>query len=161
MFSPALLLRRSGSTSTSAQSVRGRRTTTTVYAMSSSDSKKKVLFVCLGNICRSPTAEAMFRAVLEKNGLADKFEIDSCGTGGGSSNWYKVTIFPILFPSLLVFHSLGLNGTFFISLPSTQPGGFSYHEGDASDPRMLRTAAKRGVKLTSFSRPLRPRDLSK
>lgn len=42
-----------------------------------------------------------------------------------------------------------------------QPGGFSYHEGDPSDPRMLRTAAARGVKLTSFSRPLKPRDLSR
>jgi protein-tyrosine phosphatase len=48
-----------------------------------------VLFVCLGNICRSPTAEAVFRAAVERAGVADAFVIDSCGTGGGSSNWYK------------------------------------------------------------------------
>lgn len=42
----------------------------------------KVLFVCLGNICRSPTAEAVFRTLVEKAGLADLVEIDSCGTAG-------------------------------------------------------------------------------
>eukprot|EP00667_Euglena_gracilis_P016302 EG_transcript_17041 len=51
--------------------------------------KTKVLFVCLGNICRSPTAEAVFTSVVEKAGLADEFVIDSCGTGGGSPDWYK------------------------------------------------------------------------
>lgn len=39
-----------------------------------------------------------------------------------------------------------------------KPGGFSYHEGDAADPRMAAAAAKRGVRLTSRSRPLRPED---
>ncbi len=58
-----------------------------------------------GNICRSPTAEASFRAAVEKAGLADQFDIDSCGTGGGNAGWYI-------------------------------QGGWSYHEGDASDPRM-------------------------
>lgn len=40
----------------------------------------KVLFVCMGNICRSPTAEAVFRATVEKAGLSEVVEIDSCGT---------------------------------------------------------------------------------
>ena len=44
--------------------------------------KTKVLFVCLGNICRSPSAEAVMKALVEKKGLADKFEIDSAGTAG-------------------------------------------------------------------------------
>lgn len=40
-----------------------------------------VLFVCLGNICRSPTAEAVFRAQVKAAGLADEIQIDSAGTG--------------------------------------------------------------------------------
>eukprot|EP00929_Paragymnodinium_shiwhaense_P065341 TRINITY_DN32768_c0_g2_i1.p1 TRINITY_DN32768_c0_g2~~TRINITY_DN32768_c0_g2_i1.p1 ORF type:complete len:298 (+),score=83.68 TRINITY_DN32768_c0_g2_i1:49-942(+) len=89
-----------------------------------------VLFVCLGNICRSPTAEAVFRAAVEKRGLEEHFDIDSCGTGGGSFNWY-------------------------------QSGGFSYHEGENADSRMRSVAAKRGVKLTSISRPLCKEDFER
>jgi len=40
----------------------------------------KVLFVCLGNICRSPTAEGVFRRTVERAGLLDRIEIDSAGT---------------------------------------------------------------------------------
>ena len=40
----------------------------------------KVLFVCMGNICRSPTAEGVFRHVVKEAGLADKIHIDSAGT---------------------------------------------------------------------------------
>lgn len=39
-----------------------------------------VLFVCLGNICRSPLAEGVFRQLVEAEGLADRFDIDSAGT---------------------------------------------------------------------------------
>lgn len=42
----------------------------------------RVLFVCLGNICRSPLAEAIFRQKVSERGLDDRFEIDSAGTGG-------------------------------------------------------------------------------
>ncbi len=42
----------------------------------------RVLFVCSGNICRSPTAEAVFRDLVEQAGLADEIEVDSAGTGG-------------------------------------------------------------------------------
>ncbi|GLC38474.1 hypothetical protein PLESTB_001729800 [Pleodorina starrii] len=94
------------------------------------DRKIGVLFVCLGNICRSPTAEAMFRSVVEKSGLAPAFDIDSCGTGGGNPDWFT-------------------------------EGGWSYHEGDPADSRMTLTARKRGVLLTSRSRPLQPLDLSR
>lgn len=47
-----------------------------------------VLFVCLGNICRSPTAEAVFKDVVKRASVAEQFDIDSCGTGGGSDDWY-------------------------------------------------------------------------
>ncbi|GAB5356486.1 hypothetical protein AAMO2058_000294000 [Amorphochlora amoebiformis] len=91
--------------------------------------KKKVLFVCLGNICRSPTAEAVFKKVTEDAGVASDFEIDSCGTGGGLSSWYR----------------------------SDPPQ--AYHEGDPADPRMTRAASSRGIQLTSISRPLTRVDL--
>lgn len=41
-----------------------------------------VLFVCLGNICRSPLAEGVFRAEVERRGLGQRVRIDSCGTAG-------------------------------------------------------------------------------
>ena len=42
----------------------------------------RVLFVCLGNICRSPTAEGVMRRLVREAGLEDEIEIDSAGTGG-------------------------------------------------------------------------------
>ncbi len=44
--------------------------------------RRGVLFVCTGNICRSPTAEGVFRALVEREGVADRFLIDSAGTHG-------------------------------------------------------------------------------
>ncbi|ACE84508.1 low molecular weight protein-tyrosine-phosphatase [Cellvibrio japonicus] len=41
----------------------------------------QVLFVCLGNICRSPTADGIFRHFIEDAGLQDKVYVDSAGTG--------------------------------------------------------------------------------
>jgi protein-tyrosine phosphatase len=41
----------------------------------------RILFVCMGNICRSPTAEGVMRRLLEDEGLTDRFELDSAGTG--------------------------------------------------------------------------------
>jgi len=40
----------------------------------------KVLFVCLGNICRSPMAQFVFRQIVEERGLSNNFEIDSAAT---------------------------------------------------------------------------------
>lgn len=40
-----------------------------------------VLFVCLGNICRSPTAEAVMRSMADQAGLEDRLEVESAGTG--------------------------------------------------------------------------------
>ncbi len=47
--------------------------------------RKKVLFVCLGDICRSPGAEAVFSSLVERKGLSGIFEIDSAGT----SDWHE------------------------------------------------------------------------
>ncbi|WVZ91709.1 hypothetical protein U9M48_037842 [Paspalum notatum var. saurae] len=74
-----------------------------------------VLFVCLGNICRSPAAEAVFRSLVTKRGLDSKFQIDSAGTIG-------------------------------------------YHEGNKADSRMRAASKKRGIEVTSISRPIRPSD---
>lgn len=41
----------------------------------------RILFVCLGNICRSPTAEGVLRRRLVDAGLSEVVEVDSCGTG--------------------------------------------------------------------------------
>jgi protein-tyrosine phosphatase len=41
----------------------------------------RLLFVCLGNICRSPTAEGVMRSLVEREGLAGSIELDSAGTG--------------------------------------------------------------------------------
>ena len=43
---------------------------------------QKLLFVCLGNICRSPAAEGVFLHLLEARGLSNQFLVDSAGTGG-------------------------------------------------------------------------------
>lgn len=42
--------------------------------------KIKVLFVCMGNICRSPAAEGVFAEYVRKSGYEDRFDIDSAGT---------------------------------------------------------------------------------
>jgi protein-tyrosine phosphatase len=44
----------------------------------------RILFVCMGNICRSPTAEGVMRALLREQGMDGRVELDSAGTG----NWH-------------------------------------------------------------------------
>ena len=41
----------------------------------------RVLFVCLGNICRSPTAQGVFESLVARCGLSEEVQVDSCGTG--------------------------------------------------------------------------------
>lgn len=45
----------------------------------------KVLFVCLGNICRSPTAEGVFQQLINDSSLAKRIQVDSAGT----ANWHQ------------------------------------------------------------------------
>ncbi|QDZ25432.1 phosphotyrosine protein phosphatase [Chloropicon primus] len=114
---------------------RGRRVSSARIVRASSreieeEGKVGVIFVCLGNICRSPTAEAVFGECVKKAGLAERFLVESCGTGGGNPNWY-------------------------------QEGGWSYHEGESSDPRMKQAASERGITITSTSRPLNEGDFGR
>lgn len=55
-------------------------TDTKEVGRSKSVSKNSVLFVCLGNICRSPAAEAIFKAILASQGLEKIVRVDSAGT---------------------------------------------------------------------------------
>lgn len=70
-----------------------------------------VLFICLGNICRSPLAEGVFQGLVREAGLESSFRIDSAGTS-------------------------------------------DYHEGNPPDPRTIEVAARRGIELSSRSRPI-------
>ncbi|MBT4530482.1 MAG: low molecular weight phosphotyrosine protein phosphatase [Phycisphaerae bacterium] len=47
-----------------------------------SQNQTKLLFVCMGNICRSPAAECFFRLALQEQGCEEDFYIESAGTGG-------------------------------------------------------------------------------
>ena len=56
--------------------------------------QRSILFICLGNICRSPTAEAVFRAAAQRAGIASGLTIDSAGTGewhvGSPPDWRAI-----------------------------------------------------------------------
>ena len=77
-----------------------------------------VLFVCMGNICRSPTGEGVFRHWLENAGLGALIDVDSAGT-------------------------------------------IAYHEGEPADRRMQAAAARRGYRLNSTARRVRPDDFDR
>lgn len=47
------------------------------------ENKYRILFVCLGNICRSPAAEGIMRRLVGQEGISDRIEVDSAGTYGG------------------------------------------------------------------------------
>jgi len=49
--------------------------------MQDTEQQFSILFVCLGNICRSPMSEGVFRQVVADAGMAERFRVDSCGTG--------------------------------------------------------------------------------
>ena len=51
--------------------------------MTELNNKYKVLFVCLGNICRSPAAHGIFEHVVREKGMEDRIEVDSAGTYSG------------------------------------------------------------------------------
>jgi protein-tyrosine phosphatase len=58
-----------------------RREPVRLHARAGEGAPVRLLFVCLGNICRSPTAEGAMRALVREAGLQDEIELDSAGTG--------------------------------------------------------------------------------
>lgn len=48
----------------------------------SDSNRQRLLFICMGNICRSPLAEGIFLHKANERGVADQFDVDSAGTGG-------------------------------------------------------------------------------
>lgn len=72
----------------SSTSVMEDTTTDTNTSVRENDGKRGILMLCSGNICRSPAAEAILKGMLAEKNLQDKFFVDSCGTGGGSPDWY-------------------------------------------------------------------------
>ena len=63
--------------------------------------------VCLGNICRSPMAEGVFRHILEEEGLADRFQVDSAGTG----SWHVGESPDVRSVRISASHGVTLSGT--------------------------------------------------
>ena len=59
----------------------GHRTSAAIDRACPARGAVRILLVCLGNICRSPTAEVVLRDAVERAGLADRVTIDSAGTG--------------------------------------------------------------------------------
>ena len=57
-------------------------TVSTMVVMTPGRPTTGVLFICLGNICRSPLAEGVFLHLARERGVADRFRVDSCGMGG-------------------------------------------------------------------------------
>ena len=64
------------------------RLTPSMSIQDNEKNRKGILMLCLGNICRSPAAEAVMKGVIESRDLQEYLFVDSCGTGGGSPNWY-------------------------------------------------------------------------
>lgn len=96
--------------------------------------KTKILFVCKGNICRSPAAASVLKKVVERSRVAGGFEIDSCGTGGHAhENWYKLD----------------------------SKDHWEEHADKTTDERMVDALKKRNLDPHSESRPLEPEDFEK
>ncbi|WP_299236283.1 low molecular weight protein-tyrosine-phosphatase [uncultured Halomonas sp.] len=81
----------------------------------------RVLFVCLGNICRSPTAEGVFRRQLEARGLGQRVDVDSCGI----ASWHEGKA-----PDLRSQEAAARRGIDLSSLRARQLRGDDFHAFD-------------------------------
>lgn len=111
--------------------------------------KKKVLFVCLGNICRSPSAEAVFRGIVKKEGLSDNFEIDSAGTSG----WHAGEPADERMQSHAIKRGYNLTSISRKFIPDTDFDHFDYIIGmDDNNIRSLQQMARNEVDLAKISK---------
>lgn len=80
-----------------------------------------VLFICLGNVCRSPMAEAIFRNMVDDAGLARQFEVDSAGTG----SWHVGDSPHRGTQAVLRTHDIGVDG---MQARQIQPGDLKHFD---------------------------------
>eukprot|EP00958_Prasinococcus_capsulatus_P025831 scaffold4470_cov255-Prasinococcus_capsulatus_cf.AAC.26 len=174
-------------------------------AMSGSSDKKKksVMFVCLGNICRSPTAEAVFRNLVEKQGTCRALRTSSqantrlnhlinaypsfsqvAGLAAnlavqGRQTCTKLTLVELVvairtgtcLAAGAITRSVvlscccqlfaGVSRLLLFRSRCSRTNSLSHVQGEDADRRMQATATKRGIRLTSKSRPLTPEDVEK
>lgn len=116
-----------------------------------------VLFVCLGNICRSPAAEGVFKHLVNQKNLHSKFYIDSAGT----INYHEVRVSVFFFFFSLVHVWLGVvknaRGRSWI-WAGDDIFLWWWIKGNQADHRMRAASKRRGIEITSLSRPIRPSD---
>ena len=82
----------------------------------------KVNFVCLGNICRSPMAEAVFRKLVKDEGLDDRIQVDSSGT----SDWHIGKVPHEGTMKILQENRISTDGMFARQYEAVDPDNFDY-----------------------------------
>lgn len=102
--------------------------------------KRGVLFVCLGNICRSPIAEAVFAHLVRQRAIADQWFTDSAGTG-------------------MTLNETDCNDYYGTPLIMTTPGG--WHVGQQPDRRARNVLKRHNVQCDHRARQICEEDFSK
>jgi protein-tyrosine phosphatase len=119
-----------------------------------------VLFICLGNLCRSPLAEGIFRGLLEAKGLSDRFEIGSRGT----NPWTEGVPPHVGSQEVAKKHGLDISGNPCQVLTKADTAHFDWLIAmDSSNARnILRldpTCRPKLIQLMQFGGPLAPADV--
>lgn len=123
------------------------------------EEKVRVLFVCTGNICRSPMAEAVFRELLKKAGLDNKFDIKSAGTGRShiGERPHRGT------REVLLRHAIDVNGLVAKQVTNADLAHFDYiiamDNENLSDLRSFKVEASKLSRLMDYAQGLDARDV--
>lgn len=125
----------------------------------SSQEKVRVLFVCTGNICRSPMAEAVFRDLVKKAKLDDRFEIKSAGIG----NWHAGERPHRGTREVLLRHGIDVNGMLAKQITTGDLERFDYivvmDSENLSDLRSSRVNTSKLSRLLDYAQDLNARDV--